>query len=238
MDNFTQNLLNKIDSEKLKQKSKLSCKFRRWIEFVFFLLIVLLDSFIFSLIFFYIKEMDFDIIKNTDICLLCFLPYFWIVLFFIGVTIGYFYFYYKLKGYRLNFVFSSVLLLCITSIFGLIISSINGLNEKTDDKLSVYMPYYYDSIPNDNIWDNCGHDCLFGRLKFFNIDRSRSIISFVDDRTDQVFSVLYNGDIRNIYDCDFIINNRYKIMAKKNVNGLYEIINIRSWHKDDCLFKK
>lgn len=237
MDNFTENLLNKINSEKLKQKSKLSCKFHRWLEFIFFLFIVLLDSFIFSLIFFYIREMDFDIIKNADICILCFLPYFWIVLFFVGVTIGYFYFYYKMKGYRFSFIFSSVLLLCITSVFGLLISSIDGLNEKTDDDLSLHMPYYYNAITNDDIWENCGHDCLFGRLKFFNIDGNRSVISFVDDKTKNVFSVLYEGDIRSIYDCDFVLNHRYKIMAKKDVNGLYKVIDIRSWHKDDC-FKK
>jgi len=239
MDKFTENLIKTLDCKNIKQKSKLSCTVAKWIEFLIFLLIIALDSFLFSLIFFYIKEMDFSIIKNLNQSVLFFLPYFWITLFLGIIIISYLYFYYKFKGYKLNPVVSLSLIFVITAGFGFGISFINGLNEEADEVLSLRMPYYYNTIFNDNIWDDCCNgsdcgDCLFGRLKSIKIDNNRDVISLVDDRNHAIFSAFYEGDIKKVYNCNFIINNRYKIIARKSLDGSYKILEVRPWHNDEC----
>lgn len=239
MDKFTENLINKLDCNNIKQKSKLSCNVAKWAEFLVFILIIVLDSFLFSLIFFYIKEVDYDIVKSINQPVLLFLPYFWITLFLGIIVLSYFYFYYKLKGYRLNFVFSFGSVLLITAGFGFGISCIRGLNESTDEALSLAMPHYYNTIFNDNVWGNCCDgidcdDCLIGRLRSINISQDREIMSLFDDRNKRIISIVYDGNIKNIYKCNFVINNRYKIIAKRLFDGSYKVLAIRPWHKDEC----
>ncbi len=243
MDKFTENLIKKLDSNHIKQKTKLSFAVSKWLEFLVFLLIVILDSFLFSLIFFYIKEMDYDIVKNLHQSILFLLPYFWITLFLGIIIISYLFFYYKLKGYKLNPIVSLGFVFIITAGLGFGISSVGGLNEEADEVLSLNMPYYYDTIFNDNIWDDCCNgsdcgDCLFGRLKSINIDNNRNTISLFDDRNNVVFSAFYDGNIKDVYNCNFIINNRYKIIARKFFDGSYRILEIRPWHSSECPKKR
>lgn len=243
MDKFTENLIKKLECNNIKQKSKLFCAFFRWVEFLVFIFIVILDSFLFSLIFFYIKEVDYNILKNLHQSVLFFLPYFWITLFIGIIIVSYLCFYFKFKGYKLNPIVSLGLVFVITSGFGFSISSINGLNEGADEVLSLKMPYYYNTVLNDNIWDDCCDgddcgDCLFGRLKSIEIDKEKNIISLVDDRNNEIFSVFYEGDIKDVYDCNFIINNRYKIIARRSLDGSYKILEVRPWHNDECPKKR
>lgn len=243
MDKFTENLINKIDCNNIKQKSKLSCAAYKWTEFLVFIFIVIFDSFLFSLMFFYIKEVDYDIIKNLHQPIFLFLPYFWITLFLGVIVLSYCCFYYKFKGYRLNSIVSLFIVFFITAGIGLSISCINGLNEETDEMLSLRMPYYYSTVLNDNTWDNCckkvdHEDCLFGRFKSIKINNNKNIINLVNDKNKIFFSAFYEGNIRDVYGCNFIINNRYKIIARKTLDGSYKIIEIRSWYKDECSKKK
>ncbi|MEZ7820916.1 MAG: hypothetical protein QMB51_01260, partial [Patescibacteria group bacterium] len=104
---------------------------------------------------------------------------------------------------------------------------------------SMTMPHYYNTIFNDNIWGDCCDgvncdNCLIGRLKAVNINRGVQVMSFFDDKSKKIISIVYDGDIRSVYRCNFIINNRYKIVAKKLFDGSYKVLAIRPWHKDEC----
>lgn len=238
MDNFAEKLIKKIDNENIKPKSRFSYDFKKIIDIIIFIFIVLLDSLLLSLIFFFIREcsMDLDVFVNQSI--LFFLPYFWITLFLGIIVISYFYFFYKLKGYRLNPV---ILLLVIGFItFGLAfgMSSINNFNEEADEVLSVNMPFYYNTIVNDDPWHDYIGGKVLGRLSSIKIDNNRNVINLVDNSNNIIFTAFYDGDIRNVYNCNFIINNRYKVIAQRTFDGNYKILEIRSWHSDECPKKR
>lgn len=238
MDKFTEKLMDKIDCSKIKPKSKLLCKIKSISKYLILSGIILLDSFLFSIIFFFIEQSDFDLNMALNHSVLFLVPYFWVALFLAIIVISYFYVFYKFKGYRLSPIISMFIVAFVTISLGLCLHSVNELNESADDVMAINIPFYYDIINGDDLWDDRESGYLLGRIKSIEIDKERNIIKLLDCKNKDLFTLYYEGDIKDVYRCNFILNDRYKIIATKDIYGNYKIKEIRPWHKGDCPMKR
>ena len=238
MDKFTENLMKFIEDKKIKQKTKFYYIMKKIVEILAFLFILLLNSFLFSMIFYLIKEADFDINAKLDNSFLLLIPYIWIVIFIIAITASYIYFYYKFNGYKNNAVISIGAIIFTSTLFGLGINYLSNLNYVTDDFLSLNLSsYYYNTTPQAGLWENPDDGYIFGRLKSVkNID-NKIILEMIDDRNKEMFEgQLFGSDkeLKDMYKCDLELMNRYKLVIEKGYGRKYNILQIMPWHKGDC----
>jgi len=238
MDKFTKNLMQFIEDKKIKQTPKFYYITKKVVEIGAFLFVLLLNSFLFSMIFYLIKEADFDINSKLNNSFLFLIPYIWIFIFILAITASYIYFYYKLNGYKNNALISIGTIVFTSILFGVGINYLSNFNYIADDFLSLKLSSCYHSItPQTNLWGNPNNGYIYGRLKSIkNID-NRIIFEMMDDRNKEIFEGEFlgsNENLKNIYGCDFEIMDRYKLIIEKGYGKKYNILKILPWHRADC----
>lgn len=233
MDKFTKNLIQFIEDKKIRQKTKFYYVLKKIMEIAAFLFVLLFNSFLFSMIFYLIKEADFDINSKLNNSFLLLIPYIWIFLFIIAITASYIYFYYKLNGYKNNALISIGAIIFTSILFGLSINYLSNLNYATDDFLSLKLSsYYYNTVPQSYLWENPDNGYVFGRLKSVkNID-NKIVLEMMNDKNKEIFE----GELfdPSMYKCNFELMDRYKLVIEKGYGKIYSILKILPWHKDDC----
>lgn len=240
MDKFTEGIIKKIEEKNIKPKSRAYFIIKRILDIGVFLSILILSSLLFSMVFHYMEESDFELNAKLNNSILFLIPFFWIALFIIILVVGFIYFYYKLNGYRNNIALSIFLTLIASVLIGFCINFCSRFNYDIDDFLSVNMPMYYQTIPQDDIWREPERGYLFGRLKSIEIINNLTVLKLVDDINKSTFTAEFVNDNNGygVYKCAFRINDRYKFITDSSYGGYggdtYNIIKAIPWHLDDC----
>ncbi len=190
--NIETKILEQIQNQSIKPKSKWEFSLINISFWVMGILTVLLGAMTFSASSYFVKNIRWDLYKATHPNFLTFLleftPYLWIGLFIFFIIFTYYFFNKTSRGYKYDLKLVAGIIFGLSIILGQVASGL-GLGQLIDDKIGSKIPFHRGiRIHNYQIWNNPEQGLLMGEIQF---DGAQYIL--IDNNNDKHLLITTNG---------------------------------------------
>jgi hypothetical protein len=199
MSDIAKKALEQIKEEKISPEPKWKFLLKNWVYWGAFGLTILLGSLSFSVIFFVIRESDWDIFPRLNQSFLGFtlfiLPRFWLVAVFLFLLLAILNFRHTKHGYRLSPSFIVTLSIIASVLIGGLLSYAN-VGKYLDDALFEKYPLYGEMAGSHrNVWENPDNGLLSGIITSLDLEKNKALVI---DRSRLLWDVNLEGLNGNI----------------------------------------
>lgn len=223
MDNISKKVMNKIKVEKILPESKFYSDIRKYSLWVPAIAALLFGSFAVSIIFFFLKNNDIDLIcRSGGRYMLRSMPYFWIIFLLAFITIGHYSYSKTTLGHRKKLSLIVGIYLLFTFSFGYILMLLD-------------FPRYFQNIVRGNsfmhsvmfeqsaAWSHPEDGLLSGTIKI--IENNKLVIS---DFEGKIWNIDISGALIRKH-ASIIVGEQIKIIGKSNTNNNFVAEEVRPW---------
>ncbi len=223
--NLSQQILNKIQDEQIKPRSRYAFLLSHSVYWVLVVILLILGAVSASIAIFSLANTEWDLWAKAAgsgwYYFLIVLPYLWLIFFGGFIALAHFNLRHTRLGYRFSLFRAVVVFLSITIVVGSGLYWL-GFGEKIEEKIAESTPYYYHLQGGRIIWDKPEKGMLGGKI-IETVEPQRFILV---DQSGFSWQVTVSGTNGSPYE---YIGSKIKMLGQLVGTSSFQAVEIRSW---------